>query len=80
MNLISSKQSVFKPGNSCINQLIYITHKMYESLGAGLEVSSAFRDISKAFDKVWHEGVCFKLSPNGISGNLLKLLTDFLKK
>ena len=28
---------------------------------------------------MWHEGVLFKLSQNGISGNLLKLLTDFLK-
>ena len=28
---------------------------------------------------MWHEGVLFKLSQNGISENLLKLLTDFLK-
>ena len=28
---------------------------------------------------MWHEAVLFKLSPNGISINLLKLLTDFLK-
>ena len=28
---------------------------------------------------MWHEGVLFKLSQNGISGNLLKLLTDFLQ-
>ena len=38
----------------------------------------AFLDISKAFDKVWHEGLLIKLSLNGISGNLLKLLCDFL--
>ena len=37
-----------------------------------------FLDISKAFDKVWHEGLLLKLSLNGISGNLLKLLRDFL--
>ena len=78
-NLISPKQSGFKPGDSCINQLISITHEIYEALDAGLEVRSVFLDISKAFDKVWHEGVLFKLSQNGISGNLLKLLTDFLK-
>ena len=35
-------------------------------------------DISKAFDKVWHDGLIFKLKRNGISGNLLNLLSNFL--
>ena len=39
-----------------------------------------FLDISKAFDKVWHYGIIFKLTQNGISGNLLKLLRDFLSE
>ena len=51
-NLISPKQSGFKPGDSCINQLISITHEIYEALDAGSEVRSVFLDISKAFDKV----------------------------
>ena len=37
-----------------------------------------FLDISKAFDKVWHKGLIFKLKQNGISGNLLSTPTDFL--
>ena len=36
-------------------------------------------DISKAFDKVWHDGLIFKLEQNGISGNLLKLFHNYLK-
>ena len=35
-------------------------------------------DISKAFDKVWHEGLVFKLKQNGISGTLLALLSNYL--
>ena len=38
-----------------------------------------FLDISKAFDKVWHKGIIFKLQQNGISGKLLRVLSDFLK-
>ena len=35
-------------------------------------------DISKAFDKVWHKGLVFKLKQNGVSGSLLKLFEDYL--
>ena len=35
--------------------------------------------ISKAFDKVWHKGLIYKLEQNGIGGYLLKILTDFSK-
>ena len=48
------------------------------SLDEGYEVSSVFLDISKAFDKVWHKGLLFKLSQNYISGNLLNILSNFL--
>ena len=38
-----------------------------------------FLDISKAFDKVWHKGIIFKVKQNGISCKLLSVLSDFLK-
>ena len=38
-----------------------------------------FLDISKAFGEVWHQGLLYKLKQNGISGNLLETLIDFLK-
>ena len=40
---------------------------------------SLILDMSKAFDKVWHKDLIFKLNWNTISGNLLSTLTDFLK-
>ena len=42
-------------------------------------MSGVFLDISKAFDKVWHNGIIFKLKQNGISGKLVSVLSDFLK-
>ena len=37
-----------------------------------------FLDISKVFDKVWHEGLIFKLKTYGAEGNLLKLLENYI--
>ena len=50
--LISSTQFDFKPGDSCINQLIAITHDIFKGFDDGLEVRGVFLDISKTFDKV----------------------------
>ena len=76
--LISQNQSWFQPGSCYINQRLSITHEIYKSFDDGWKVRVVFLDISKAFDKVWHQGVLFKLKQNGISGNLLKLMKDFL--
>ena len=54
-DLISQNQSDFKPDDSCINQLLAITHEIYKSFNARLDVRAVFLDISKAFDKVWHQ-------------------------
>ena len=78
-DLISQHQSGFKPEDSCINQLLSITHEIYQSFDEGFDVRSVFLDISKAFDKVWHDGLIFKLKQNGISGSLLNLLSNILR-
>ena len=76
--MISPNQSGFRPGDYCVNQLIAITHAIYKSFHDGLEVRGILFDISKPFDKVWHEGLLLRLYLNGIFGSLLKLLRDFL--
>ena len=56
-----------------------ITHENYKP-DQGLEVIRVFLDISKTFDKVWHDGIILNLTQNGISGNLLRLLRNFLSE
>ena len=48
-----------------MNQLLSVTHKICTSFDNGLEVISIFLDISKALNKVWYEGLIFKLKQNG---------------
>ena len=44
-----------------------------------LKRRSIFLDISMAFERVWHDGLVFKLQENVIPGKLMLLLKDFLK-
>ena len=79
-DVLSPNQSGFKPGDSCTNQLISITHEIYQSFDDGFEVRGVFLDISKAFDKVWHNDLIYKLKQNGVASDLLDTLTNFLKE
>ena len=45
-----------------------------------LEVDGVFIDLSKAFDRVWHGSLFYKLKNNGIDGNLFKLIKLFLTR
>ena len=79
-NLITKNQSGFRPGDSTTNQLLYLVneiHKAFEN-PKSLEVRAVLLDISKAFDKVWHKGLLFKLKQNDVSGSLLMFFQDYL--
>ena len=62
-NLLTRHQSGFCPNDSCIYQLLSIIHSIYAVFNhnPSLEVRGNFWVISKAFDKVWHEGLLYKL-------------------
>ena len=75
--MISQNQS--GSGDSSINQLLAIAHEICKSFDACLDVRAVFLDNSKAFGKVWHQGLLCKLKQNSISGSSLETLTDFLK-
>ena len=79
-NLITKNQSGFRPGDSTTNQLLYLVNEIHQAFEnpKSLEVRAIFLDISKAFDKVWHDGLIFKLKQNGVSGSLLMFFQNYL--
>ena len=79
-NLITKNQSGFRPGDSITNQLLFLADEILQAFEnpKSLEVRAVFLDISKAFDKVWHDGLIFKLKQNGISACLLQLFENYL--
>ena len=79
-NLLNSNQSGFRPGDSCVHQLLSITHEIYKAFDANpsLNVGGVLLDSSKAFDRVWHDGLMYKLKTLGICGNYYGLIHSFL--
>ena len=76
--IITKNESGFRPNDSVTNQLICLVDSIHSSLDINLDLRSVYLDMSKAFDKVWHEGLLFKLKQNGINGRLLNLLKSYL--
>lgn len=66
--LISKNPYSFQYSDYCINQLLSINHEMFTSFDKGWisNVTIDFLDISNVFDKVWQEGLIFKLNENCI--------------
>ena len=77
-NLIYCKQSGFLRGHSTVYQLIDIFDQIARSIDDKKLNCMIFCDISKAFDRVWHRGLLFKLKQNGISGNILHWIESYL--
>ena len=76
--LLTWRNSGYKPLDSSVNQLIYIAHKIYQSLENGDDVCFVSLDASSAFDRVWHEGLLFKLKCKGVNGKLLEWFRSYL--
>ena len=79
-NLITKNQSGFRPGYSTTNQLLYLVNEIHQAFEnpKSLEVRAVFLDISKAFDKVWRDGLIFKLKQNGVSSSFLMFFQNYL--
>ena len=79
-NLFTECQFGFILGDSCVAQLLSVTNEIYQSFDCSptRDIMGFFLDISKAFDKVWHEGLLFKLQSYGVEGNLLRLLKNYV--
>ena len=79
-NLLNSNQSGFRPGGSCVHELISITHDICRASDANLllKVRGIFLDLSKAFDKFWHDGLLYKLKRMGMCRKYFEIIDSFL--
>jgi hypothetical protein len=77
-NLLDDENSGFAKNDSAILKLIALVNSIYKGLDDQQELLLIFLDITKAFDKVWHHGLLFKLQQAGICGTLLEWFSSYL--
>ena len=78
--LSTMHQFGFRSNDSCVNQLLWIVHNLWKDFDAHstLETRGVLVDMGKAFEKVWHQRLIFKLKPVGFSDSLSNLIESFL--
>ena len=76
--LLIEQNSGFKRKDSTVNQHIQIVHQIYQDINSDKDTCLVFLDVTKAFDKVWHKGLLFKLRQLGIAGTLYDWLEHYL--
>lgn len=79
-NIISDRQYGFRKHRSTGDLLAYVTHLWTRAIESYGESRAVALDISKAFDRVWHDGLLCKLTAYGLPPTLLRWLSSFLKE
>ena len=76
--IVKSCQHGFRNGKSCTSNLLEVLDYIGSMLDNGSQIDVVYMDMSKAFDKVCHRRLLYKLSEFGFGGNLLQWFRSYL--
>ncbi|GBN71367.1 putative RNA-directed DNA polymerase from transposon X-element [Araneus ventricosus] len=69
----------FRKQLSTVQQLLRLTETVKEGMDEGWDTGAVFLDIAKAFDRVWTDGLLYKLIMMRIPGGLVRLIATYLR-
>ena len=76
-DLLSESQCGFRRGLGTMDILLRVEHVIRKSLGSGEICVVVYIDLKSAFDKIWREGMIYKLIKLGIKGKIVKWLQNY---
>lgn len=76
--LLIDEQFGFRPKHSAVHQVHRITEHVLSNFQTGRHTGALFFDVAKAFDKVWHNGLIYKLHQMEVPDSLVHILRDYL--
>ncbi|MBF6628703.1 MAG: endonuclease/exonuclease/phosphatase family protein, partial [Proteiniphilum sp.] len=71
-------QAGFRAQYSCSDLLYQLHAAVRHAFDGSRPLAACFLDMSKAFDRVWHPGLLFKLHRSGIRGHAWRWIRSFL--
>ncbi|GFV22167.1 RNA-directed DNA polymerase from mobile element jockey [Trichonephila clavipes] len=77
-HLIPDFQHGFRKKISTCHQLLRTTNKIIDGFNNHRTTGGVFLDVEKAFDRVWHNGLIFKLIQMNLPPYLIKIIFEYL--
>ena len=77
-NLQNPRQHGFRPNRGTQSAIATLYETISRNLGNKLKVDIVCRDVAKAFDRIWHTGLKYKLTRTGLHDCYTRLLCDYL--
>ena len=77
--LFSEFQSGFRSSRAIVDLLTVVSDRIATAFNRSRATRAVVLDTSKAFDRVWYAGLLLKLKTYGISGEILGLISSFLR-
>ena len=78
-NMLSSSQSAYRKNRSTEDQLVYLTQEIENAFQEKRKTLAVFIDLTKAFDKVWKDGLLLKLLHKKVEGRMFNWIQNFLQ-
>ncbi|GFS97758.1 probable RNA-directed DNA polymerase from transposon X-element [Trichonephila clavipes] len=78
IDCIPPEQCGFREGHSTLHQPIRVTNIINEGFANKFYTVGVFLDVKRAFDKMWHDGLTYKLIKLKFPGYLIKIVHNYL--
>ena len=78
VGLFSDFQYGFRSSRSTADLLTVVTERIARTLNLSGATQAIALDISKAFDRVWHNGLLHKLRAYGVTDGIFQIISSFL--
>ncbi|GBM46176.1 putative RNA-directed DNA polymerase from transposon X-element [Araneus ventricosus] len=78
-SIIPSEQYGFRTSHDCIHQLLRVTNTVTQGFNHKFYTGGVFLDVRKAFDRMWHNGLIYKLIQFKIPNHLIVILINYLR-